>query len=402
MKNSYRSSHRLRIVAQRIVVGFACVSLFSCSNEDFLTTQSDETKVVSFSIGSGIELTSKAPAEGYRAWETGDPTTVGVYGIYNQNIDSKANLFDNQLVQTEDDGATWTYSPLKYWADYTWCETFDFFGYMPKMADDTSVPPAARNGVKLEKDGNEYTLSFPASFSKAVLSNEDKANIPLICHLPVHKDKVGDVIDYEMDQVLTGFQLKFKLGDKMSAVERDFVIKQVEITAPASTLPVGGTVSRTYTYIPAKKEWDAGDITWSSMSTNPAAVDYTVPFVDHDDEGTIYVPGGVAGTGTLRIGNSNPEPSQWGANFYAIPSASFTPTIKVTYDVQTEDIDRPGTYVTTRTDIVGTIVFSEGYFETYTAGGNVGELNPIIVQIVPDHLYVLADADQKYSYMVIE
>ena len=390
MKNSYRSSHRLRIVAQRIVVGFACVSLFSCSNDDFLTTQSDETKMVSFSIDTDIPQVVSKARDGYRNWTADDPTSFGAFGMYDRNYANIDKFFLNQEVTRS--GSVWTYSPAKYWADYTWCGSFDFFGYMPYKA-----------GATLTKEGeNEYTLSFPASFSKAVLSDEDKANIPLICHLPVHKDKVGDVINYEMDQVLTGFQLKFKLGDKMSAVERDFVIKQVEITAPASTLPVGGTVSRTYTYIPAKKEWDAGVIKWSEIGKNAEAVDYVVPFVDHDDEGTIYVPGGVAGTGTLRIGNSNPEPSQWGADFYAIPSASFTPTIKVTYDVQTKDIDPLSTYVTTRTDIVGTIVFSEGYFETYTARGNVGELNPIIVQIVPDHLYVLADADQKYSYMVIE
>ena len=387
------------------------LALVGCSNEDFLTTASDETKVMSFSIGSGIsELTSKAPAEGYRAWKTGDPTSFGVYGIYNQNIDSKAQLFNNQQVSTTN-GVTWTYDPLKYWADYTWCESFDFFGYMPKMATDSSDPDAEpaepRNGAKLEKAGNLYTLSFPVELANSVTSNV--ATAPLICAAPVHKTKVGETINFQMDQVLTGFNLEFTLGTEMSDL-RDFLIKEVKITGAADVLPYRGLVSRTYTYDPSEGTWTAGDITWSNRVPKPEAIDYTVPYVNNGsaEKGTAVMYKDVddtynSGNGTLRIGYTNraiTTTGKWGADFFAIPSADFKPNISVKYDVQVMNED--GTYTTTRENITNTIQFSDSFFTSYTEGGAVGKLNKITVQIIPDYLYVLADADQRLGYLVIE
>ena len=370
------------------------LALIGCSNEDFLTTSSDESKVMTFSLGEG-QLISKA-ADGYRDWKTGDPTSFGAYGIYNQNFASKANLFDNQLVERS--GSAWTYSPLKYWADYTWCESFDFFGYMPRMTTDTDG--LTRDGVKLENEGNAYTLSFPVTLANSVTS--DVANTPLICALPVHKTVVGEPINFQMDQVLTGFNLQFELGTEMSDL-RDFVIKSVHIKGAAEVLPDWGLVSRTYTYNPSAGTWSAGAVTWTGITKSAGAIDYTVPYVnngkvaDHTDGMYDDV------NSTLRIGYSNKEYTtrgKWGADFYAIPSADFTPTIEVTYDVQVKNEDE--TYTTTRENITSEIVFSESRFTTYTGAGAVGTLNPIVVKIVPDFLYVLADADQRLGYLVVK
>lgn len=364
------------------------LALAGCSNDDFLTTKSDETKVVSFSIGSGIELTSKAPREGYRDWNTGDPTSFGAYGIYNRNMTTK--LFDNQEVTRSD--SKWTYTPLKYWADYTWCETFDFFGYMPYKEEGVSFTQGTGADV------NKYTLSFPVELSDGVIDNV--ADVPLICHAPVHKTVVGDVINYEMDQVLTGFSLKFMLGTKMTAL-RDFVIKEVKIKGAANEMPYSGTVSRTYTYDPSKDSWSSGDVTWTGITNSTTATEFTVPFVDHDETGSIY-----DGTHrTLRIGYSDPvetvaDARQWGNPFYAIPSEFFNPIIEVTYDVTVKDEN--GTYIATRENITSTINFTEGYFKAYTAAGAIAKVNPIVVQIVPDYLYVLADADQRASWLIVE
>jgi len=399
MKKRYNIQYLLALMFTLALVG--------CSNDDFLTTQSDETKMVSFSIGSGIsELTSKAPAEGYRAWEIGDPTSFGVYGIYNQNIDSKANLFDNQLVSTTD-GTTWTYSPLKYWADYTWCESFDFFGYMPKKDDDTSIAPAPRNGVKLEKAGNEYTLSFPVELENSVTS--DVATTPLICAAPVHKTRVGETINFQMDQVLTGFSLEFQLGTEMSDL-RDFLIKEVKITGAADVLPYKGLVSRTYTYDPSAGTWTAGNVTWSNIEKKGSAIAYTVPYVNNGsaENGTAVMYKDVddtynSGYGTMRIGYTNREVTtkgKWGADFFAIPSKDFKPIISVKYDVQVKNED--DTYTTTRENITNTIQFSDSFFTNYTEGGAVGKLNKITVQIIPDYLYVLADADQRIGYLIVK
>ena len=390
MKNSYRSSRRLRIVAQRIVVGIACVSLFSCSNEDFLTTPSDESREVSFSIGTDMQLQGKASSV-YRAWdEDRDPTTIGVHAIYNQLLESKAKFFDNERVYRNE--GKWKYDNLKYWSDYTWCTSFDFFGYMPYVA-----------GGVLTTSANTFTLSYPYSLptDSAMTSRVD--NVPLICKVPVHKETTGSTISYQMDQTLAGFTLYFvmaevPLGDKMAAI-RDFVIKEVRIKGAAETLPVSGIVSRTYTW--SAGAWSAGTPTWTAVTTNENAINCKVPFVDHDGAGANYASDGV--TDSLRIGYSNQARSQWGNSFYAIPSSvtAFNPTIEITYDVEVADIDKPGTFTKTRRNLTASIELNTTNFETYSAG-QPDVLNPIIITIAPEYLYVLADADQKLSWISVE
>ena len=107
------------------------LALVGCSNDDFLTTQSDEAKVVSFSIGTDMPQVVSKARDGYRDWTTDDPTSFGAFGMYDRNFANIDKLFSNQQVNWDDVNEKWTYSPAKYWADYTWCQTFDFFGYMP-------------------------------------------------------------------------------------------------------------------------------------------------------------------------------------------------------------------------------------------------------------------------------
>lgn len=382
MKKRYNIQYLLALMFTLALVG--------CSNEDFLTTQSDETRVMSFSVGTDMpKITSKA-ADGYRDWADGDPTSIGAFGYYDNDYSKTAVFFNNTNVTWDSGEGKWTYTPLKYWADYTWCKSFDFFGYMPYNADATLTQGTG-------DDANKYTLSFRVEFSDAVVSVANKANIPLICHLPIHKTVVGEVIDYQMDQVLTGFNLQFKMGEQMSEL-RDFVIKEVKVTGAASTLAKAGTVSRTYTYNASAGTWSAGSVMWSSLTKKAEAVEYPVPFVDHGD-GAADDPYDATNS-TLRVGYSFKDvTSQWGSNFYAIPSAEFTPTITVKYDVTVRD--EAGNYITTRENITSTVQFSSGYFDNY-AVGQTGKVNSIIVQIVPDYLYVLADADQRASWIIVQ
>ena len=233
-------------------------------------------------------------------------------------------------------------------------------------------------------------------------------NVPLICKVPVNKVKTGSTISYQMDQTLAGFTLYFVMAenakaDKMAAI-RDFVIKEVRIKGAAETLPVSGTVSRTYTW--SAGAWSAGTPTWTAVTTNKNAINCKVPFVDHDGAGTNYASDGV--TDSLRIGYSNQARSQWGNSFYAIPSSvtAFNPTIEITYDVEVADIIPAtgvptGTFTKTRRNLTASIVLNTTNFETYSAG-QPDVLNPIIITIAPEYLYVLADADQKLSWISVE
>ena len=409
------------------LMAVAVVMLAACSNEDNFTQKPDEFFEISFDMASQM-LTSKADADGckdYRDWNlTQDPTDMGVFGYTNipaaptgelSGVDNE--FFSNTEVSYAE--SKWSYSPLKYWADYTWADTYDFFAYMPHV-----------EGAKVSKSGSDYTLSVPVSLStdKGILKSA--AATPLICREPNHQTKTGNVIKYHMDQTLTGYALQFKLGDKMGDL-RDFIVKKVEIFG---TMPgEGGTVSRTYT-LASNGSWTAGDITWDVTTAAPIDEEHAVNIAPYD-----------AGNGNptgnsaldkyydtyqnmvLDVNMSDADKTkkvmrvtkydavQWGDVFYTIPSvAGFHPTIKVTYDVvltydgeMSSYLRNPGDYesqtiedtkVLTRKDVVSTIEFAPQYFTTTP---EPGKKNTILINIVPKFLYVMADEDQTQKYVTI-
>ena len=184
-----------------------------------------------------------------------------------------------------------------------------------------------------------------------------------------------------MDQTTTGFQLKFKLGTKMSNV-REFEITKVEVLGQ---IPNKGKVSRTYIcdddgnwvldpQLLEKKH----DIKWSDVTTQNMALQIA-------NEG-----------GSLTL--SDDEFHEWGNPFFVIPVESFAPTIRVTYNVKVAD---NGTV--TREKVTNKIIFNKDNFANLRKTGlTPGKINSLEIAIVPDHLYILADADQYIGYLVME
>ncbi len=92
---------------------------------------------------------------------------------------------------------------------------------------------------------------------------------------------------------------------------------------------------------------------------------------------------------------------EWGSPFYAIPVAEFVPTISVTYNVRVAEPNR----TITRENVTNTIVFNEDNFanlKNKKLASGWGKLCPLEIAIVPDHLYILADADQYIGTLAIE
>ena len=297
--------------------------------------------------------------------ENPHPATMGVYGYHDLSEVNMGrdgfNIFSNTQVNYAD--GVWSYEKKKYWADYSEYNSFDFFGYMPRVTSASFV----------YSGDNSYTLSFTATLDENAM--QTGKNAPLICNLPNHKDFPGDIVRFDMDQTLTGFQLKFKLGTKMSKV-RDFEITKVEVSGD---IPFKGRVSRTYTYDGGT--WTQEPILWNiSPMTGIKNMSFEVP-----NEG-----------GSLTL--SDDTFHEWGSPFYAIPVTYFTPKIKVTYNVK---VDTDGTI--TRENVTNEIVFNKENFANLKKQALMpGKLNDLEIAIVPDHLYVLADADQYIGYLVME
>ena len=339
--------------------------MVACSGDDLeqYAQRSDNANEI------GFMTRTENVTRGY-SMENPHPATMGVLGYHDLSElhmkDNEFIIFNNKKVSYEDDA--WIYSPIKFWPEYASFNNFDFFGYMPYSSNAT-----------LTYYDLGYTLSFNATLS--VQTIEEGKDLPLICDMPHHKDAPGEIVKFAMDQTTTGFQLKFKLGTKMSNV-RDFEITKVQVTGQ---IPYKGKVSRTY-ICDDEGDWvldpqlleKKHDIKWSDVKTQQMALNIV-------NEG-----------GSLTL--SDDKFHEWGKPFFTIPVESFAPAITVTYNVKVAD---DGTV--TRENVMKTIVFNKDNFANLKKQGLMpGKINSLEIAIVPDHLYILADEDQYIGYLVME
>lgn len=368
----------------------ALTMLTACGSDIEYTEPDNKTNEIQFSVASidapgyanQAKAVSRAGEHKHIAWnDVQHANTLGVFGFCDGNLSNV--IFDNQKVTYS--ASKWVYKPAKYWPEFSQYTSFDFFGYMVENADPSTatLPDAA----KVTKDANKYTLSFAANLEKPILTSPD--NTPLICHAPYHATVVGMPIPFQMDQTLTGYDIQFQLGEKMSKL-RYFVIKSVKVYG--DNLPVGGTVSRTYTLTDGKWSETQAPVTWS---------------VPEDKKVTVSATSAVAITSEAKTISSSTDWVKWGGAtlgagaFYAIPHADFTPTIEVTYDVYAKDDLNSDESTITRKEVTSTIVFNKSNFDALKSGmGTTGEIQHINIKIVPDYLYVLSDDDQVTGFLI--
>ncbi|MBQ3804299.1 MAG: hypothetical protein II844_00645 [Prevotella sp.] len=385
-----------------IIIAAVAALMTACnSDSDLPLTHPDGYGEIQFSIGSGsIPAVTRAgegtPGLTYVPYDSiRDPRTMGVFGWYELDgttFSKAANRMFNNVSNTAhyDVGAdvtVWEYEGKKYWIDYLEKSPFDFFGYMPYNENVT---------IATTDNDDEYKLTMPVEFPDgATFSPVETA---LLCAKPIHKVQPEGTIPFYMDQTLTGYTLVFQLGEKMDSI-RDFMIKDVKVYG--ESLAYKGDVSRTYTW--EGLDWEAGNITWANVDTKDVDVAdaVSVPYLNNGGDSipeyyidpTIETDLAPAMPGMLRVTN---HPVQWGTPIYVIPTDEFAPVFEVTYDVVVQNEENAD--VVTRKNIKSTISFSSTYFQAFTKG-RMGDTHKIRVKIVPDHLYVLADADQTFGYI---
>lgn len=369
----------------------------ACSTDIEFTDPDNKTDEIVFSV-AGIDMpasesktASRAGKHNHITWDDAKhANTLGVFGYCDGSLSNV--IFNNQRVTYSN--SKWVYEePAKYWPEFSTAKSFDFFGYMVENASE--MPTAS-----VTKDAGKYTLSFEASIGQPILTSPN--NTPLICHAPEHVTVVGMPIPFQMDQTLTGYDIQFQLGEKMSKL-RYFVIKAVKIYG--DNLPVGGTVSRTYTITDGK--WTAAPVTWENVTkatvSTGSPVEIASDWVINDKTASGYAENLAA-----RTVNTSTDLVKWGGAgitdgaFFAIPHESFQPTIEVTYDVYTDiDGNGDGEYSLDRKNVKSTIVLNKDNFDALKSGtGTTGEIQHINIKIVPDYLYVLSDDDQTTGFLI--
>lgn len=336
--------------------------LASCSDsEPGYVLPDNYTDKIQFSV-SGVNETVGTPTRtsdsGYEAYDQlKHASTLGVFGWHSSYAEDNM-IFSNKTLTLQDE--KWAYEPVKYWREYERSNAFEFYGYMYE----SELPEAT-----LTNDGEKTMLSFPVTLSAPVLDSPDKT--PLICTAAIqNRGMLNAPMEFKMDQTLTGYSVWFMLGEQMDDV-RDFVVKSVSVSG---TFPTSGVVSRSYS------NGGADDIRWSALAGNETITDHAIAWPDNTLTDTLTVTG--------------EDYLKWGEAFYAIPSESFEPTIKVTYDVVLNS------HVVTRKNVTNTIVLNKANFKNLATGAT-GRVNKIQIKIVPTYLGVLADKDQATGFLVI-
>ena len=387
----------------------AALLLVGCGSEELPLTHADGYGEVSFNVGGEGTRANERTYVGYDYDR--DPHFMGVFGWYNllqATSLSDNKMFDNLELTATPDKETqliaWDYEPKRYWSEFADFVRFDNFAYMPYNP-----------GATLTRDANVYTLSMPVNFGPGTPFSVTET--ALMCNLPDYKADPDGVIMFKMDQALTGYKLVFQLGDKMSDI-RYFVIKSVKVYG--QNFVSSGTVSRQYTLDPENSTtpWTSGDFVWDLNDDEEDRFDVLpanavpIPYNDNsadapvgedwteyysqltekltEEKDTTY--------GVLRV---NKVAVPWGKPIYLFPARDFNPVFEVTYDAVV--VNEDGDDVVTRKNVVSTIEFSEDYFEKLKTAGatEMGKARTIHVKIVPDHLYVLADADQTFGYIPV-
>lgn len=384
----------------------------ACESSDLPIQHADNYDAISFSAQTERMSTRTNPYEAYS--QAKHPSSMGVFGYhdisqYDALTATALNpIFDNTRADYDSNSLTWTYTGERKWDTYKGATSFDFFACMPQ----TAGAKLARTATDTYQLSMPFTIPSPSSGASSGTPPSplfyDVRQAPIICATPEHKEGTNAtgtqftferIINFRFDQTLTAYRLLFKLDNKMGAL-RYFRIRSVTLSGELAT---SGTVSRTYTW--KDKEWTAGDIQWDIARTafstdNPFSIAYasssTVPKDDksetnpsnenHDDD-----------TKTVKVTSEYYE--QWGETFYTIPDAQFTPTIKVTYDV--EFVDEDGNTVVTRKDVTSDIILNKTNFGTLATGG-IAMVNAIRILIQPRYLYVLADGDAYSGHLLIE
>lgn len=386
----------------------AALLLVGCGSEELPLTHADGYGEVSFNVGGEGTRANERTYVGYDYDR--DPRDMGVFGWYNLLQATSLNdnkMFANlELTATPDEETqliAWDYEPKRYWSEFADFVRFDNFAYMPYNPDAT-----------LTRDGNVYTLSMPVDFGTGTPFSVTET--ALMCNLPDYKADPDGVIMFKMDQALTGYKLVFQLGDKMSDI-RYFVIKSVKVYG--KNFVSSGKVSRQYTLDPENSTtpWTSGDFVWDLDDEEEDRFDVLpanavpIPYNDNSADAPVgedwkkyyktvteTVDQEKVSYGVLRV---NKVAVPWGKPIYLFPARDFNPVFEVTYDAVV--VNEDGDDVVTRKNVVSTIEFSEDYFEKLKTAEatEMGKTRTIHVKIVPDHLYVLADADQTFGYIPV-
>lgn len=322
----------------------------------------------------------------HRPWQDGDPTKIFVSWF------DKDGTPKGQNIEVSHSETGWSYTApadnSHKWSKYVGITSLDFIGVLAN----------SNEGITIGND--RITIA-----SLPTIALEEK-NI-FVCHTPTHVAQPAAIYNVKpvgmvFDRIYSRFSISFQLSEKMSSI-RHIHITDVQISG------VNTVTNYTQTYTKNDAEWTKETPTYTpsadastTLSLKGTSDGYFLP-LGYGLSQTGYVKFGAASTGFTY---SEKEPKAENANtcpavealsssyFYVLPGTA-APTITVSYVVY----DEWGyeTRQATQTVELNSALFKRDFTSILAA-----DTYDLKINIVPDYLYVLSDADQTIGYLVVK
>ncbi len=246
----------------------AALVLSACAKVETVKVGSEDVPVV-FGAYSGrnANITTKAAPIANVA-NLASAGGFGVFAYYTGNTayasaDVEANFMWNQNVTSTDSGASWTYSPVKYWPNNdsnttngsaTWTDKVSFFAYAPftavTSANKTTGSTGATVGIT-KVTGNATTITTENPTITYVVATNPAQSIDFLysdsATIDLQKQSVTGKVTFDFKHALTrlGFTVE-GVFDETSAGSNDvdsntkIFIKSLSVTK-AGGVSTGGT-----------------------------------------------------------------------------------------------------------------------------------------------------------------
>ena len=257
---------------------FLVLALLSCQSDDLPVQHPDGYDLITFSVQAELP---KTRTNDYISYDTSiHPSTMGVFGYTNlqnatltetgtistEESNPSKTIFNNQEITYS--SSQWDYTPKVQWKTYESANSFDFFGYMPLVQNATLTKSGSSVTLAVPFNPSNVTAGGPLPTSTDDAFITDTKDAPILCALPDHKGATTSgasferVVGFKFDQTLTGYEFLFQLDGNMNKI-RHFKINSVSLHG---TIPLAGTVTRTYTWKSTTSSWEAGAVTWKDIS----------------------------------------------------------------------------------------------------------------------------------------
>lgn len=365
----------------------AALTLASCAKIAPVETP-EEDVAIGFSAYSGNAIT-KAGAYGEETTTTLQTNGFGVFA-YQTTGDYSASATPNFMYNTLVSGASWTYSPIKYWPNQIQAGNTDsqpatayqadkvsFFAYAPRVAATASTGVVADTNegiIALTSNATagdpKVTYKVSADLDKqvdllwAVSKGATWTNVAGTTNTPtsgkpylnLQKPKIGTAIHFYFKHALAQINLKAVAaynqvaagGTAQNGVK--ITISKVELTVPGVTQTAVLNLNNTSADTPL---WENASGS-ADLALTVSGSNINADLLDGGDVAAASQPTGVTASEQDVIVN--------GKYYTIIPKAgSTTVNVKITYYVTTDDADLQKKYSRVENVISKDVTFASGF-----------------------------------------